>query len=1133
MAAACLPGPLRQNAVQVCDFFAPRDLRWALKTRFFICSFDRPIAAVDRQPSLLHTKFSAKCGALTLLGLLIGADALAAHISISWKDNSSNETNFQIERALADLAFAPIANVSANVTVFTDTTVSPSTGYWYRVRAINGNGASAYSNVIAAVSPAASNTNPTISRIADTIIGENGATGALSFTVGDAESAAGNLILSGSSSNPALIPNAAITFGGGGANRTVTVRPTASRSGLATITVSASDGVLTTTSTFDIVVNTLNTPLTIGPVANQTINEDATTEDLSLAVANAGSDGSSILLRGSSSNPDLLPTTNIVFGGSGTNRTLRLIPAANKSGTATVNVTVSNGSATRSTAFTLTVIAVNDAPILPTLAGQTTPIGIPLGPFSFTVGDAETGAGDLALSATTSNPALIPQSNIEFGGSGANRTLLVTPAAGQLGNATVTLRLTDGIVTSESTFPVTVVNSGTTPPTAPPPEIFPLTITSPPYASGTVGVNFSYTIAATNTPTSFDALNLPPGIAVNKSTGALTGAPQSPGTYLVTLISSNTGGTHVAPLSFQVSPPGTQTVSLFPLREPVIVGQPMRLNATASSGLPITFTVVSGYATISGDTITLHDSDQVVVRATQAGNLHFNGSSAERVIGNGDAQHDLQVYFGFIGAEPFGAILDIQYGTGKFYRDGYMIVSFGGEGFIVPLAINNDGTFVTTLQGASLERNTVDLKSPTSPQNTTPPEKRTFRGRFLQGTLRGTIEELGRTFTAAIQLQDGATQSFAGVYTARTSLSPSDTTNLVVGAQGQVYALSMNSTLAAAASGTISPTGAFSIRTPQSVTIEGNVSLTSRLLTGSVQWPGKPPEPFLGTGVNHTRTDRLSNLSTRVRVGESGGPNVLFSGFALAGDTSKRLLLRAIGPSLRLFGVQDALRDPLLELFDQAGQLIAQSDDWGTAPDIINVGDQVGAFRLTLDSKDSALLPALKSGVYTMQVSSRTGEGVALIEVYDASEDRQAASLVNISTRGTIDSGEGALIGGFVVSGNTLTRVLVRGIGPALETFGVTGVVADPALRIYQGPNLVAQNDNWETPQPVNAVRIAASGLQVSAAAARVGAFGLPAGSKDAAILIVLPPGSYTAEVSGTNGAAGTGLLEIYQLPND
>ena len=412
-------------------------------------------------------------------------------------------------------------------------------------------------------------------------------------------------------------------------------------------------------------------------------------------------------------------------------------------------------------------------------------------------------------------------------------------------------------------------------------------------------------------------------------------------------------------------------------------------------------------------------------------------------------------------------------------------------------------------------------------------ESRTFRGRFLNGTLNGTIDELGRSFSATVQPSVGETTSLAGLYIADTILSPTGTTCLVVGAHGQCYVVSMDAPFGTSGIGTISRSGTFAVRTPQMATIEGRVDAANRLVTGTIRRENGLLFEFRGAGSTTIRTNRLSNLSARVRVGESGGPNVLFSGFALAGANRKQLLLRAIGPSLRLFGVQDALRDPLLELFDQTGQLVAQSDDWGNAPDIINVGDQVGAFRLALDSKDSVLLPALASGVYTMQVSSRSGEGVALIEVYDASEDRQAASLVNISTRGTIDSGEGALIGGFVVSGNTLTRVLVRGVGPALETFGVTGVVADPVLRIYQGSNLVAQNDNWETPLPVTAARSAASGAQVSAAAGRVGAFGFPAGSKDAAVVIVLAPGSYTAEVTGANGTSGSGLLEIYQIPND
>src|SRR4030095_5569972 len=141
----------------------------------------------------------------------------------------------------------------------------------------------------------------------------------------------------------------------------------------------------------------------------------------------------SLTVSGSSSNATLVPSGNIVFGGTGAARTVTVTPAANQNGTATITVTVSDGQLSTSTSFQLTVTAVNDAPTITSIANQSTPVGTAVGPISFTVGDVETAAGSLTVSGTSSNATLVPPGNIVFGGTGAARTVTVTPAAGQTG----------------------------------------------------------------------------------------------------------------------------------------------------------------------------------------------------------------------------------------------------------------------------------------------------------------------------------------------------------------------------------------------------------------------------------------------------------------------------------------------------------------------------------------------------------------------------------------------------------------------------------------------------------------------------------------------------------------------------
>ncbi|MBI4623383.1 MAG: immunoglobulin domain-containing protein [Verrucomicrobia bacterium] len=267
----------------------------------------------------------------------------------------------------------------------------------------------------------------------------------------------------------------------------------------------------------------------------------------------------------------------------------------------------------------------------------------------------------------------------------------------------------------------------------------------------------------------------------------------------------------------------------------------------------------------------------------------------------------------------------------------------------------------------------------------------------------------------------------------------------------------------------------------------------------------------------------LVNLSARASVGT--GANVVIPGITVRGDKPKTLLLRAIGPALNAFGVSGALADPVISVFDAGGDKIFVNDDWGGVPDVArlkSVSAAQGAFVLPEGGRDAALLVTLPSGSYTVQVSGAgpgsAASGVAAVEIYEA--DATTSTLVNLSCRAHVGVDENILIAGFVIRGTASRRVLVRGIGPTLAAFGLTGTLANPQLEIYR-QNVaapVATNDDWDAES-------------LASVFANVGAFALPGGSKDAALVVTLPPGTYTAQLSGVNRTTGLGIIEVYEVP--
>jgi predicted Zn-dependent protease len=286
--------------------------------------------------------------------------------------------------------------------------------------------------------------------------------------------------------------------------------------------------------------------------------------------------------------------------------------------------------------------------------------------------------------------------------------------------------------------------------------------------------------------------------------------------------------------------------------------------------------------------------------------------------------------------------------------------------------------------------------------------------------------------------------------------------------------------------------------------------------------PPPPPPPVTGTA-------RLVNISARGACGTAD--RVMIGGFVVSGSAGKRVLIRAVGPTLTTQGIGQAevLLDPTIEVH-KGTAVIAANDNWGdntNASQITTTATQVGAgaFAAT-DTKSSALLLTLQPGVYSFIASGKNGtSGIVLLEVFDADTGSPAGSFVNIATRAYSTTGNGVTIGGFVIAGTGGKQVLLRGMGPTLTKQGIsqTDVLADPMIELHDashGNATLATNDNWGDN---------ANAAAITTTSARIGATPFDsADTKSAALLMTLQPGAYSFIASGVSGTSGIVLVEVY-----
>ena len=255
------------------------------------------------------------------------------------------------------------------------------------------------------------------------------------------------------------------------------------------------------------------------------------------------------------------------------------------------------------------------------------------------------------------------------------------------------------------------------------------------------------------------------------------------------------------------------------------------------------------------------------------------------------------------------------------------------------------------------------------------------------------------------------------------------------------------------------------------------------------------------------------NISSRLRV--QTDDNVLIGGFITTGSDPKRVLVRAIGPSLKAGGTPIAgrLEDPMLELFDENGLSIISNDNWKDSPDRADIETSGLAPE---DDRESVIARVINPGVYTAVVRGKDNStGIGVVEAYDRSPTGDG-ELSNISTRGFVETGDNVLIGGFIVGTRPAgTRVVVRAIGPSLKP-QLPNAMNDPQIELFDSNgNSLGANDNWKDSADRSAIE--AAGLQ-------------PTNDAESALLAHVMPALYTAIVSGVGNTTGVALVEVYNV---
>jgi uncharacterized delta-60 repeat protein len=603
-------------------------------------------------------------------------------------------------------------------------------------------------------------------------------------------------------------------------------------------------------------------------------------------------------------------------------------------------------------------------------------------------------------------------------------------------------------------------------------------------ATGVVGETFSYQIPAGGTPTAYLASGLPAGLALNPTTGLITGVPAVAGVFDAEIGASND-------LGVGASVPFTLTIRA-PASAPAVTSS---LTAAGTVGTAFTYQIVATNSPVSYNVINLPvglalNSTSGAITGTPFAPGGFKVKvSANNATGSGSETEVVVTVAAAAGAPVISSGATASGASGAIFN--YQAAAAGG---------------VTAWSASNLPAG-VDIDAVTGLVSGTPAVDGIFNATLIARNATGVSEPFALRVTVA---PNAATAAVTSPAAASVTTGGAFSYQIAAGNAPLSYnATDLPAGLTLdAATGVISGT----VRTPGTYVIGVSANNAS----------GPGPVTNLTVtvaGAAVTVSTNLTSISTRARVGT--GANVLIAGFAVSGTEPKAVLIRAVGPTLGGFGLTGLLVDPVLELFRNDRSTLAVNDSWGSegnAAAITATSARVGAFSLPSGSTEAVISVTLPPGNYTAQVrGAAAGTGIGLVEVYDAGTGTENSRLSSISSRAEVGVGGNILIAGFVVRGTEPKTILIRGVGPGLNAF-IAGAVANPKLELFRGQTMINENDDWTDPA-------------IAAAAARSGTFALTAGSRDAALLVTLPPGTYTAQVSGVGGSTGVALIEVYEVP--
>jgi len=683
--------------------------------------------------------------------------------------------------------------------------------------------------------------------------------------------------------------------------------------------------------------------------------------------------------------------------------------------------------------------------------------------------------------------------------------------------------------------------------------------------NGTNGISLSYQINASDPllyggHLSYTSSSLPSGLNIDIFTGIISGIPSMAGTYPVTVYArnSNTVLTGSAVINIIIAGSGDASLSslavssgnLSPVFSSSTTSYMLSVDNSVSS-LAVTPTVnqVNALVKVNGVTVTSgqpstsinlsvgSNTISVLVTAengTTTNTYTISVTRAAPVIPSKIAAgisitNTTQTYT----SKPITVTTSLSPSTlsaAVVYYPGFNTPTEAGTYYVLVNVVDNtyygsQSSVLTILPAIQ----TVSVVTPSSLRvgvPTTLLATSTSNGPISYSVVSGNATVSGSTLIAkdtnpiVIQANQAGTNDYqASSVTATIAASAYSPVAITSNPTNQLVRSGSSATFTVNASGT-SPTYQWNLNgtpiagaTSASYTVTASSSATGNYTCTISNDAGSVTTPAATLTLN---TTHLQNLSARSIVVTSN----LSVGFVSTGASSKSILLRGDGPSLANYGVTGVLANPVLTLYNSSGSSLASNSTWGGASSLSSIFTQVGAFPLSATSNDAVLNQSLSSGTYSAIVTgANSSTGAAMVEIYDADPTGATSRLVNISARGMVGTGSSIMTGGFVISGNSTETVLIRAVGPTLSTYGVTGVLAQPTLTVYNASGTsVATNTIW------------GGGSTLSSAMTQVGAFALPATSADSAVLVTLPAGAYTVQVSGVNGTTGNALVEIYEV---